>query len=853
MNKRFFLILTAVWVLCVGTTNAVPAHPGTVKVQQPDGTTVTLRLVGDEWRHMQTTLDGYSVVRDARGFMVYAEKKDGKLQPTSQVAHDEAGRTESELAFLADVKKYQAPDMSEETAAMYQMVQQRQQEKLAIRRAQGNRATDYGKFKGLIILVEFNDKSFSRDDYKEIITDMVNKEGYTGYDYQQFTGSVRDYFSDNSGGKFQPQFDIVGPYKVDYSQYDCNIKGNSKIKSILNAAIDSADVKGNVNFKNYDGDNDGQVDLVFFIIAGNGANYSSGSNYDGNNENLWWPHRSAVWIWKDGVYVSDYASSVELQGWTSMPKTIKLDGIGTICHEFSHVLGLPDFYDSDYEEWGGKSVTPGVWSVMDQGCYMNDARTPVGYSLYERYSVRFCDAPEVINGEGSYTLEPLNSSFKGYRINTPVTNEYFLLENRQKNAFKWDASLPASGMLVHRVDRTNNGVWTSNKVNANPEHNYYEVVWANGKDNAHSTGDVFPGSKSVRTLNNATSPANLKTWSGKDTEWGLTNIYMLSGQVTFDVENTYILRELALPEADTVGVGLRSQLKAVITPEYAHYELTWASSNDEVATVDEQGRVTGVKAGTCTISVTSDNGLLATCKVTVQEMEIAGVDEFVQKEVDAEVALRLDGAQVVYAASTSDEAYVRDAKGSIMLKNTGLGLKTNDVLDGFIFAKVGQENRMMQAVGIAGKTDDAGLERTEGEAAEPREVTLENLTEKDYSDLVLVKAVKFVKEGSVWAVSGDKRARVYNKFRNKGIKVPSNYDGHYFDVTAIWGTGVVDGEVVDELYMTASPVEVDAPTGIRTVTFDDGAEGPLYNLHGQRVDSSHRGLVISKGRVVLNK
>ena len=853
MNKRFFLILTAVWVLCVGTTNAVPAHPGTVKVQQPDGTTVTLRLVGDEWRHMQTTVDGYTVVKNTRGYYVYAEKRNGQLHATTQVAHDASERSAKEQAFLADVKKYQAADMDEQTVLMRQRVQELQQETLA-RRAQGNRATDYSKFKGLIILIEFNDKSFSRDDYQEIITDMVNKEGYTGYDYQQFTGSVRDYFSDNSGGKFQPQFDIAGPYKVDYSQYDCPIRGENKCMDILMAAIDSADVVGGINFKNYDGDGDGYVDLVYFIVAGNGANYS------GNDENLWWPYRSYIydpktwsWISKDGVYLRDYASSVELQGWTAQPETIKLDGIGTICHEFSHVLGLPDFYDSDYAESGGESVTPGVWSVMDHGCYMNDARTPVGYSLYERYSVRFCDAPEVINGEGSYTLDPLHSSFKGYRINTPVTNEYFLLENRQKNAFKWDAYLPASGMLVHRVDRTKNGVWTSNKVNANPEHNYYEVVWANGKDNAHSTGDVFPGSQGVRTLNNATSPANLKSWAGKDTEWGLTNIYMLAGQVTFDVENTYILRELALPEADTVGVGLRSQLKAVITPEYAHYELTWTSSNDEVATVDEQGRVTGVKAGTCTISVTSDNGLLATCKLTVQEMEIAGVDEFLQKEVDAEVALKLDGAQVVYAVSTSDEAYVRDAKGSIMLKNTGLGLKTNDVLDGFIFAKVGQENRMMQALGIVGKTDDAGLERTEGEAAEPREVTLENLTEKDYSDLVLVKAVKFVKETNVWAVSGDKRARVYNKFRNKGIKVPSNYDGHYFDVTAIYGTGVVDGEVVDELYMTASPVEVDAPTGIRTVTFDDGAEGPLYNLHGQRVDSSHRGLVISKGRVVLNK
>ena len=852
MNKRFFVILTVVWVLCVGTTNAVPAHPGTVRVQQPDGTTVTLRLVGDEWRHMQTTVDGYSVVKDARGYYVYAEKRNGLLHATAQVAHDAAERSAKEQAFLADVKKYQAPDMTEQTAAMYQSVQQRQEETLARHRAQGRRATDYSKFKGLIILVEFNDKSFSRADFPEIITDMVNKEGYTGYDKEKFTGSVRDYFSDNSGGKFQPQFDIAGPYKVDYSQYDCNLD-NGKCMDVLIAAIDSADVKGDINFKNYDGDGDGYVDLVFFVIAGNGANYT------GNDENLWWPHRSVIynsktwsWIRKDGVYLRDYASSTELMGFTARPSSIKIDGIGTICHEFSHVLGLPDFYDTNYEK-EGESVTPGIWSLMAGGCYENDARTPVGYSLYERYSVRFCDDPEVINAEGSYTLDPLYSSFKGYRINTPVSNEFFLLENRQNSAFKWDAYLPASGMLVHRVDRTNLSVWNGNTVNANAEHNYYEVVWAGGKDNARSKSDVFPGFRNVRTLNNATSPANLKTWAGKDTEWGLKNIYMQAGQVTFDVENTYILKELALPEADTVGVGLKRQLKAVATPEYAHYELTWASSNDEVATVDEQGRVTGVKAGTCTISVTSDNGLQAECKVTVEEMEVAGVDEFIQKEVDAELALKLEGAQVVYAVSTGDVAYVRDAKGSIMLKDTGLELKTNDVLDGYIFAKVGQENKMMQALGVAGKTDGSGLERAEGDAAEPREVQLENLTEKDYSDLVLVKAVKFVKETNAWAVSGDKRARLQNKFRIKNIKVPSDYDGHYFDVTAIYGTSVVDGEVVDELYMMASPVEVDPPTGISTVTFDDSVEGPLYNLHGQRVDSSHRGLVISKGRVVLNK
>ena len=107
MNKRIYLILVAALLLCVGSMKAVPAHPRALKVQQPDGSYVTLRLQGDEWRHFQATLDGYSVVKDTRGFYVYAEKQNGLLLPTAQVAHDEAERTASEQAFLADMKKYQ--------------------------------------------------------------------------------------------------------------------------------------------------------------------------------------------------------------------------------------------------------------------------------------------------------------------------------------------------------------------------------------------------------------------------------------------------------------------------------------------------------------------------------------------------------------------------------------------------------------------------------------------------------------------------------------------------------------------------------------------------------------------------
>jgi M6 family metalloprotease-like protein len=138
---------------------------------------------------------------------------------------------------------------------------------------------------------------------------MVNTENYTGYDNVKCTGSVYDYFVDNSLGKFQPQFDVVGPVKLNnYTQYSYGADDYAYLR-ITKAVIDAVDAQ--VNFKDYDGDGDGVVDLVFFVFAGNGANYA------GNDTKLWWPHRASLYdisnnrsIQKDNVRLYDYASSV---------------------------------------------------------------------------------------------------------------------------------------------------------------------------------------------------------------------------------------------------------------------------------------------------------------------------------------------------------------------------------------------------------------------------------------------------------------------------------------------------------------------------------------------------------------
>lgn len=854
------IVLSLVFLLSVTAMMAVPAYPGTAQVRQPDGSYITLRLLGDEWMSFNTTVDGYSVVKNSRGYYVYAQLNQGRLQPTDRVAHDAAQRSADEQVFLAGVKKYQAPDMSADHSAL-----KAQLESIgAQRRAQiSRRTTSYDKFRGLIILVEFEDKEFSRPDYKDIITDMVNMEDYKGYEKEKFTGSVRDYFYDNSGGRFTPQFDVVGPYKVGFSQYDCN-SNTGKCDSVLFAAIDSA--AAIVNYKDYDGDKDGRVDLIYFIVAGYGANYV------GNNGDLWWPHRSVLFkrgggdwrVFKHGVQLFDYASSTELGGYTAQPSTIYIDGIGTICHEFSHVLGLPDFYDTNYSEDGKpESNHPGIWSLMAGGSYENKSRSPVGYSLYERYSVGFTEEPKRIEGEGEYTLKPLylcsdkegNTDFiqSGYRINSPVQNEFFLFENRQKGSFKWDAYLPTSGMLVHRVELNNKNIWENNEVNANPDHMYYELVRAGGTEQP-ATYDVFPGRGKVTALHNGTTPANLRTWSGRATKWGLFDISMDGSEVKFTIKDAVTLESISLPDTAEVGVSVTLQLTAELEPDYAVATYKWTSSDVTIATVDKNGVVTGVSEGVCEITVTSSNGKSATCKLTVKNIPLYDIDGFKTLAVGSEELLQLSQAEVLLASG--ETAFVRDASGALML--VGLeGLKANDVIDGVLYVQSGEKDKLPQAL-VTEKTIVSGLTIAAGDQVQPREVKLEDLAEKDYCDYVMVKAAKMVskevngKKG-VYLESGDRSVRFFNSLKNLGINksvtMPKNYVDKYFDVPALYATFVDGEDTVDAVYLLNKLVEVADPTGIVDLQLDKpDYQQPVYNLQGQRVSPTTKGLLIRGGR-----
>ena len=836
MKKLSFLLLSLMF--CSAMAVAVPAKPGVVKVQQPDGTTVSLRLMGDEYRHYNVTTDGLTIVKDQRGYYVYAALKGDELIPTAHVAHDPEARDAREQAYVATINSTIVPPM---TALKQQQLSSERAAEARTRDRMRISNYDYTKMRGLIILVEFNDQEFSRPDYKDILSDMVNVEGYTGYVDEkgtkvQFTGSVRDYYNDNSGGLFKPEFDIAGPFKVNRSKYFPGEKQNG-VAQLIRDALTAAD--DDVDFTKYDGDKNGEVDMVYFIFAG------CGSNIGGNDARLLWPHASQVYnqyystYRKDGINFGRYACSTEMSGPERNPY---IDGIGVICHEFTHVMGLPDFYDVDYNGSGGESDHPGDFDIMASGSYLNNSRTPSGYTLFERYIMRFT-TPELIDGDGDFTLEKLNVCGTGYRINSPEKKEYFLLENRQRE--KWDSYIPAHGLLVYRVDSTNAMVWAQNGVNNDPNHMYFQLLRAGGSVST----TAFPGSANKTELTYASSPANLMTWDGKKTQMGLDCIAETSGVITFHAFNSYLLTGIDLPETFTVGVGIKRELAVALTPSTALNVLTWTTDNANVATVDASGMVTGVAEGTCRITVTSDNGLTATSVVTVETQNVAdNIAAFKAMADNTEGVVKLNNAQVTYV--NKGDVYLRDASGAIVLSGTDFNLKAGNFVNGTLYGRFVRADQMPYLKAVEGKTSENDIAVIEGSTPQPRRLKMSKISESDYADMVVIDAATLVKDGGIWAVSGDNRARLANVFGIKNIKVPSSINDKYFDVTAIYGTNVVNGQVINELKLLKSPVEVEAPSdAIVTVEANvTTADAPAFNLRGQRVDGGYRGIVVRGGK-----
>ena len=507
---------------------AVKAFPFPISFMQPDGTQLTIKLHGDESRHYQTTEDDYLLKTNTKGFLTYATiNASGKIVESNYPARNISKRTTTEVKFLNNISKSEILERAQ-SASPLKIKSSVQQQNNAQRSFPVT-----GTPKSLIILVNFKDKAFVTPTPQTAFTNLLNEDGYSA---NGGTGSARDYFMAASYGKFAPDFDVVGPYTLPepMAYYGANDGSGNDIRPeyMIADACKAADSTG-LDFTRYDTDNDGLIDNVFVYYAGN-------NEAEGASANTIWPHHSSLWeagypgnnIF-DGKIVNNYTCTSELRGSSGT----EMCGIGTFCHEFGHLLGLPDYYHTTSTV---NINTLNDWSIMDYGCYLNSGRTPPTYSVYDRFYLGWLIPQQVSVGADLKLLpiyqgkfQPANTKNQAFLFSetthnliggNPNPTEFFMVEYRK--LIGWDTYLPAEGMLIWHID-FNQTAWRYNMPN-----NYGGSLQTAVN---HMRVYLQPLSGSATTPGTAFTTGSFTplTWSGTDIDRAITSITKTNDSITF--------------------------------------------------------------------------------------------------------------------------------------------------------------------------------------------------------------------------------------------------------------------------------------------------------------------------------
>ena len=432
--------------------------------------------------------------------------------------------------------------------------------------------------RGLLILVNFSNKTFKAANTKAVMDSLINAKDCKVNKYNnKYFGSAAQYFRDQSDGKYHPVFDVYGPVTLSnkYSYYGGNdSQGNDEYATdaVIEACIKANSQYSDLNFANYDNDGDGYVDFVYVIYAGYGE-----ADYD--DENTIWPHNYSIQeVVKyysygytkyqksqtklDGKYLDNYAMSQELDGYYDMGS---LAGNGTFCHEFGHVIGLPDYYDTEYSSncYGGK--TPNDWDVMDGGGYNYAGHCPPNYSAWEKYFFGW-HTPINLGSEGQ-KLELIangKEGYQAYQINTSGKQQAaaasglcYYIENRQQEG--WDYGLPSKGMLIWKV-------------------NYDQSKWEANGPNITSNGDpsyTIVSANSSKGIGTYRKSANAQTY----TEDGPYNPFPQTLVTSWSGVSGKPLKDITMKN----GVVSLIYIEEPVDPKYT---VTWVVNGERLEEVE---------------------------------------------------------------------------------------------------------------------------------------------------------------------------------------------------------------------------------------------------------------------------
>lgn len=525
---------------------AIPARPGVITVTQSDGTRLKIRIYGDEYYHYTISEEGYTLTSGSDGDYYYATlSPNGQLTSTGVKARPMGKLSNSERQQLGRGFTQGLRPLSP-TAHKQQMMRSAQNKSNSsnTRTINGftpperfidNGFATTGKQKGLVLLAEFPDVPFTIGS-KGHFEDMLNSKNYSE---NGATGSAWQYYYDNSNGRFDPEFVVVGPYTLPHERSYYTANDDELAYEMVVDVCRMAYANG-IDFGPY---SEAGVMRDVFVF------YSGGGEADGSDPEGIWPHRYSV-AYK-GTYtfggnrLAGYACAGELSKYEDGNN--KFTSIGTFCHEFGHVLGWPDLYDTNYTT-NGQAAGPGTYSLMASGSYNNDSRTPPALSILERWMIGWAE-PEVLNTSGEFRLAPVHQD-KGYLIGTDTDNDYFLLEYRGTGDNVWDIpdyysyheSQGTSGLLVYHIDYTTPSKWlTYNSVNTIAGHECMKVVcsYPNATNAVYySRYSFFPGVYKVTSLMSA-KQKDFRSWKGGNTKVNILEIATVDDYILLTVDDTY--------------------------------------------------------------------------------------------------------------------------------------------------------------------------------------------------------------------------------------------------------------------------------------------------------------------------